>query len=226
MESLIKKFLSIKGSGSGDGSGYGSGYGYGSGSGSGDGSGSGYGSGSGSGSGYGYGSGSGDGSGDGYGDGSGSGDGIRSINNQTVHLIDGVQTIIYSIKGNVAKGYILGGDLTLSDCYVIKRNDLFAHGKTLRDANEALNVKLFELLPIEDRIVEFNKIFKDYKKKYSASLFFDWHNKLTGSCDLGRRSFCQSNGIDLDNGKYTVFEFIELTKNSYEGHIIKMLVKN
>ena len=73
--------------------GYGDGYGYGSGSGYGDGYGDGYG--------YGSGSGYGDGSGDGYGDGSGYS--LKSINGETIYMIDNLQTLIYHIRGNVAK---------------------------------------------------------------------------------------------------------------------------
>lgn len=52
-----------------------------------------------SGSGYGYGSGYGSGSGSGYGDGDDSGDGIKKYGGEDVHMIDGVQTIITSVKG-------------------------------------------------------------------------------------------------------------------------------
>ena len=220
MEDLkIKAFLST---------GYGSGYG--SGSGSGDGSGSGYGSGSGSGDGYGYGdgSGSGDGSGYGYGDGDGSGygsgygDGVSEINGKKVYQIDGVPTLLFHIRGNVAKGAILESDLTLRPCYVVKGSGHFAHGKTLRDAMAALTDKIMEDMPEEDRIAAFVKAHPDYKKPYPNQDLFDWHHRLTGSCEMGRQSFIADRGLSLD-GETTVEAFVELTKNAYGGSTIRKL---
>jgi len=162
MEEQIKLFLSSGsgyGSGYGDGDGYGSGYGdgYGSGSGSGFGYGSGYGSGDGYGSGSGYGDGSGDGDGYGYGDGSGDGygsgygsgygDGIKTFNGDKVYIIDDIPTIIKHIHDNVAKGYILNDDFTLTKTFVAKENGKFAHGETLHDAFASLQENCMTIQP-------------------------------------------------------------------------------
>jgi hypothetical protein len=212
------------GSGSGDGDGSGFGFGGGAGYGSGFGSGGGYGSGFGYGDGYGFGDGSGSGSDDGYGFGygSGDGDGVKAINGMSVSLIDSVETIVTRVKGNVAKGYILSNDLQLSPCYVVKNDKYFAHGKTLRAANEALQDKIFSDLDVDGRIAEFIKKFKA-NAKYPAKTFFDWHGKITGSCELGRESFARNHNIDLENDVFTVAEFIALTENEYGGEIIKKL---
>jgi len=230
----IKAFLSVElngyGYGDGSGSGYGSGDGDGSGYGSGDGYGYGYGSGYGSGDGDGYGYGSGDGYGYGYGSGSGSGDGsgygygISIFNKYQVYMIDNTQTIITSVKNNVAKGFILNVDLTLSPCYVIKEQNKFAHGDSLQQAHSSLQEKLFGDKSIEERISLFKEHFKDFSSKYLAKELFVWHGILTGSCVFGRKSFCANNGISIDTDSFTVFEFIKLTKNNYEGAIIKKLL--
>src|SRR5690554_5411929 len=220
LEKQIQDFLKIdNGYGSGDGSGYEAGYGYGSG----DGSGFGYGDDSGSG--YGDGSGFGDGSGYGYGNGFGfdSGSGVLSINNQKVYLVDDIQTIITKIRNNIAKGFILKSDLTFEPCYVVKANNMFAHGKDLKEAMKSLQEKIFEDLSEEERIDMFLNEFEK-GKKYKGHIFFDWHNKLTGSCLMGRNTFVEENELDLEK-EYTVEEFIELTKNSYGSEIIRELEK-
>ncbi len=213
------------GYGYGDGSGDGYGYGDGSGSGDGDGSGDGYGDGDGDGSGSGYGDGdgygSGDGSGDGYGDGYGSG--LKTLNNQKIYLIDAVQTIIESVKGNVARGFIVNKDLTLQECYIAKGENTFSHGETLKKAVDSLQQKLLRNLPTEERIKKFKEKFKDFTEKFKAVEFYDWHFFLTGSCEMGRNSFVKNNGIDLENDLLTVNEFIQLTKNSYGGETINLL---
>lgn len=181
-ELKIKKFINFNdGYDTGNGSGYGSGNG--NGYGDGDGSGNGYGDGSGVGYGYGSGTGNGSGSGVGYGcgfgDGAGFGDGgsgygtglnysgkwgIKFFNKQEVHVIDTVQTIIFNIKNNIAKGAVLNSDLTLTPCYIVKANNLFAHGKTLREAVSSVRDKVFATLNIEEKIDEFHKKFKPGKK--------------------------------------------------------------
>ena len=204
----IKEFLAVN-SGNGDGSGYGDG----------DGSGSGYGSGYGDGDGSGSGNGSGQGDGSGYVDGSG----IKSINGETIYRIDCVPTLIDHVKGNVAKGRILKDDLTFEKCYVAKQDGYFAHGKTLREAMSALTDKLLEDMPEEDRIAEFIKAHK-WGEKYSAVDFYDWHHRLTGSCDMGRREFAASHGFKVTEDELlTVEEFIKLTESSYGSTTIRKL---
>ena len=190
-----------------------------------------YGSGKGSGDGYDFGNGSGSGFGDGDGDGydfvdgygNGYDDNIKSFDGKDVFLIDGIQTIITAIFGNVAKGYILENDLTLTPCYVAKSGNTFAHGNTLKEAIDALHDKLFDDMPEEDRIAEF---FKTHSPgvKYPAKDLFVWHNRLTGSCEAGRMSFARSHDIDLGNDTFTIEEFVSLCKDSYGGETIKKLL--
>jgi hypothetical protein len=220
------------GDGSGNEDGYGYGYGTGDGSGGNDpynegyGSGSGYGAddrygegvGYGKGWSYGYGTGDGNGSSDGW------GYGLKSINNHQIYKIDGVNTIIYSIRNNIAKGAILNDDLTLSDCYIVKAENEFAHGKNLKEAQISLLEKLLISKPIDIRLEEFKNSFPEIDGKYNAKDLYDWHYLLTGSCKMGRDSFVKDNSIDLSK-KYSVREFIDYTKESYQGDIIKQLEK-
>ena len=210
LDEKIKAFLTVS-----YGDGYGDGYGYGYG----DGYGYGYGSGYSYGDGYGYGYG--DGYGDGYG--SGSGYGIKSFNRKTVYRIDGVNTLIRSVRGNTAHGAILNGDLTLTPCYIVKQDNIFAHGETLREAMEALRDKLFEDMPEDERIDAFLRE-TDREKVYPTLYFYDWHHRLTGSCDMGRKQFARDHGVDLEHGMMTLMEFLELTKDAYGGDVIRKVI--
>ena len=181
----------------------------------GSGCGSGYGSGDGCGSGYGDGS----GCGSGYGD----GDNIKSFCGQNVYQIDDVPTLIDHVHGNTAKGRILLDDLTTEDCYIVKQGSLFSHGKTLRAAMDALRDKLFKDMPEEERIAEFVKA-HEWGKQYPSADYYDWHHRLTGSCDMGRSEFAKRHGYRLtDDELLTVEEFIRLTENSYGGSVIRKL---
>lgn len=224
LETKIKNFLSLSndhchgdGSGLGDGNGYGSVFGYGYGcddcdvSGHGDGNGSGHGYGSG----YGFG----DDSDFGFGDDCGDDCGVKDINGNHVYIVDGIQTIIKSVRDNIAQGFILQNDLTLEPCYIVKEQNKFAHGDTLHDAFTALQEKLYDGSTEEERIEAFRKKFPEYDTSYSNRDLFAYHHVLTGSCRMGRENFCISKGIDLD-GTTTIREFIELTKGSYGGDVI------
>ena len=201
MEDRIKQFLNI---------GYGSGYGDGDGSGSGDGDGSG--------------SGDGDGDGYGYGYGDGSGYGVKSINGNPIYVVDNIPTIITNVKGNIAKGFILDSDLSLTPCFIVKENNQFSHGNTLHEAFESLQEKLYDDSTEEERIFKFKEHFSDFSKKYSAKDLFIWHHILTGSCKFGREIFCKDRNIDINKDEFTIYEFIDLTKDSYMGEIIKKLL--
>ena len=228
MEALekIKNFLSLShGYGDGDGYGYsdGSGYGNGSGSGYGYGDGYGYSDGYGNGSGYGYGDGYGYGNGSGYGYGSGSG--IEAVNGKKVYMVDGIQTVITNVHVNLARGFILNNDLTLTPTYIAKCGDFFAHGETAVDAMRDARMKYEDNLPVDERLRLFRETFPDWDKKIPAKELFDWHHRLTGSCEQGRIAFCKEHGLDWMNGEYSVNEFIELTKDAYGGEIIRRLAE-
>ena len=239
----VERFLSVKkfyGYGYGksnssysqDSSGYGSGYDYGSG----------YGTGSGGGGSYDYGNGcghsNGSGDGSGFSEGSGSEDGsgeggdvsvmnIKTFNGHIIDYIDGVPTIITNIHNNVAIGFIIGFDMTLIPCYVAKAGNSFAHGKTLKDAvkdAEAKEMGEMGEMPIEERIEKFIEVFGSLDSEHTGKEFYDWHHILTGSCRIGRDAFCKENGIDLTK-KYSVRYFLNITKNSYGGDIIKEIIK-
>lgn len=234
----VERFLSIKtindgGCGCGLGDGYGDGCGYGCDDGRGFGTGSGGGGSYDYGNGFGYSNGSGDGSGfsEGYGSKDGSGEGgyvsiidIKTFNEHIVDYIDGVPTIITHIHNDVASGFIIGFDMTLIPCYVAKAGNYFAHGKTLKDALKDAEAKEMYNMPIEERIEKFIEVFGSLDSEHTGKEFYDWHHILTGSCRMGRDKFCEENGINLTK-KYSVRYFLNITKNSYGGDVIKQISK-
>lgn len=118
----------------------------------------------------------------------------------------------------------MNGDLTTTPCFVAKQDGKFAHGDTLRDALSALRDKLFDDMPVEDRIDAFIKE-HELGKEYPCKDLYEWHHRLTGSCEMGRKAFAADHGIDIKHDTMTVERFIELTKNAYGGDVIKMLEK-
>lgn len=157
----------------------------------------------------------------GSGDGSGDGYGLKSINGKEIYMVNGVQTIIEHVKETFAKGYILNGDLTFTPCFVAKGQGYFAHGKTLKEAREALTEKIFENMDSDEAIEKFLQEF-EINKKYPGTKFFEWHHYLTGSCLMGREAFVRNHDLDI-NEEYTVKEFIKICENDYGSDVIRQL---
>lgn len=236
LEDKIRAFSAISnGNGNGAGAGSCDFYGKGSGggcSGNGDGMGDGMGDGSDSGLGHGsnystygtYNDGNDCGSGSLYctGSGKGYGDGIKEINGKEIYMVDNIPTIFKSIRNNIAKGFIVKNDLQFEPCYIVKENNQFAHGDTLKDAFMSLQEKLYDDSTEEERIEAFMKQFPEYDVKYDNMDLFVYHHVLTGSCRMGREAFMSNKGLSLD-GKTSVREFVKLTQDAYGGDIIKKL---
>ena len=218
--------VSSDGNGCSNNNGYGNGGGSGSGSSNGSGGGYGYSDGHGTfhGDGYGYGKcyGFDYGNGSGYGSAYGYGDGIKELNGNIVDYIDNVPTIITQVRGNIACGYIVKEDLTLESCFIAKVGDSFAHGKTLKEAVTDAKAKEIKKLPIEVRIANFKETFGPLNSEHIGEEFYVWHSILTGSCRMGRDGFCKAHGIDLSK-KYTVKYFLDITKDSYGGDVIRLI---
>ena len=218
-EKLIENWLITfegygDGYGEGSGNGYGEGYGNGCGCGNGYGYGEGYGYGCGCGNGYGYGNGS--------GNGSGNGNGYKYFNKQRVFYVDTIPTLINHIHRNIAKGFIIS-DLTLKETYIAKGHNLFAHGKTIKEAINSLQEKIYANLNPEEAMQEFKKHFNN-ADSYSGEEFFAWHSIVTGSCFQGREEFVKTKGLDV-HAKYTVKQFLEICKGAYGWNVLKELTK-
>ena len=164
--------------------------------------------------GYGYSDGSGIGRGDNF--------GVKDINGNIVYIIDDIPTIITSVRNNIAKGFIVKNDLQFEPCYIVKENNEFAHGDTLKDAFMSLQEKLYDDSTEEERIEVFKKQFPEYDINYNNRDLFVYHHVLTGSCRMGREAFMSNKGLSLD-GKTSVREFVKLTQDAYGGDIIKKL---
>ena len=204
---------------------YSSDYGYSSGLGRGDGSGFG------SNDGYGFGSGNSSGPGFGEGSGFGYGDisayssvrgGIKVLNGNIVDYIDNIPTIITQVHGNIACGYIVQNFPTLESCFIAKVDNFFAHGKTLKEAVANAKAKRMRKIPIEEQIEKFIKVLGPLDSEHTGKEFYDWHHVLTGSCEMGRDTFCKTHNIDLTQ-KYTVKYFLDITKDSYGSDVIKLI---
>lgn len=160
----------------------------------------------------------GDGDGSGYGD----GNGVKEFAGHKVYDIDRVSTLIYAVRGNVATGAVLSRDLTLKDCWIAKRGNCFAHGDTLHEAVEAVEAKWRENRPLDERIAEFVKTHPALDEEYGD--LFEWHHVLTGSCEFGRRQWCEDHGYKPTDS-ITLRAFLTETAGDYGGDVIRQVAQ-
>ena len=161
---------------------------------------------------------------DGYGYGYGYGNGINisSFHGNKVYYIDGIPSIFKSIKGNIALVDIINiTDFSASPMYIVKKGNLFAHGYSIKEAEDAVNVKYYSDLDKDEAIAEFKRCFIP-NVNYSNSEFYKWHTILTGSCNAGKDLFMKQAGITME-GEMTVEYFLNVTKEAYGGEVIKSI---
>ena len=112
--------------------------------------------------------------------------------------------------------------MTLRDCWIAKRGNFFAHGDTLHEAVEAVEAKWRENRPLDERIAEFVKTHPALDEEYGD--LFEWHHVLTGSCDFGRRQWCEEHGYKPTDS-ITLRTFLTETVGAYGGDVIRMVAK-
>ena len=161
------------------------------------------------------------GAGAGYGD--GDGDGIEEFNDHKVYSIDGVPTCITQVKGDIARGFTIKYNSIMVPCFIARFDGFFAHGKTPHSAMRDAQEKAIKAKPMSERIADITKTHPDPDKEVECAELFSLHHILTGSCEFGRRQFCERHGIDVETDKMTMRRFCEMTRCEYGGEAIKAL---
>ena len=112
--------------------------------------------------------------------------------------------------------------MTLRDCWIARRGNFFAHGDTLHEAVEAVEAKWRENRPLDDRIAEFLKTHPSLDEPYGD--LFEWHHILTGSCEFGRRQWCDGHGYKPTDS-ITLRMFLTETVGDYGGYVIRQVAQ-
>lgn len=104
-----------------------------------------------------------------------------------VDVSDGISTIKISEKVRDGITIIKGLAFCDDEVYLVKQDDLAAHGKTLREALEDLQFKKIKSKEIEDIVKEIKESGKVTRAQYRA---------ITGACSFGTEQFCKQHGIE------------------------------
>jgi hypothetical protein len=126
---------------------------------------------------------------------------------------DGILAKIIKHKGNVYK-IIITGKTEISYC--VKRDELFSHGETIREAKAGL------LFKISNR--DTSK-FKNWRlsTKISYRDAIESYRIITGACEYGTKMFAATITAKKE---YTVSEVIKITEEQYGNETYKSFFTN
>jgi len=115
------------------------------------------------------------------------------------------------------------GDVEVYECidfpkkttsYVVRRNGVFSHGKTIEKAIKDLRFK------ISDRnLDEFEYWKNNLEQEISLDKAIQGYRVITGACEFGTKEFVEAQGILPDN--ISINRILKLTKNSYGNDKLK-----
>ena len=148
---------------------------------------------------------------------------LDSLNNTEVYYrgqkfiirtIDGYPMLCNSFKNfqgvKVTKAFFFkGGELKdLKECFIAEKDDLYAHGETLKKAVDDLNFKYLQ------KNLDKTEVVKGILKKGTVSR--NEYRLLTGACKLGVENFCTQMNITED--ELHIEEVLKITKGAYGHH--------
>jgi len=117
-------------------------------------------------------------------------DGIlsRVISHKKLATVD-----VFEIETNFEKGFL------------VKKGEVFSHGKTIKEAKESLKYKISSRDTSE---------FKKWTPKtvVTQALMIQAYRAITGACEFGVRSFCEGKKLPK---KISIQDAIKLTKGQY-----------
>ena len=125
-------------------------------------------------------------------------------------VADGIFSRIISKKKNVYK--VINHNENF-ESFLIKVNNTFSHGKTIKEAKESLIYKVSErdTSRYKDLKLDTKLTFEESIKMYIT---------ITGACESGTKYFVKNNIKDKDK-KYSISEILELTKHQFGNNTLK-----
>lgn len=126
-------------------------------------------------------------------------------------IADGILSKIISKKGNV---YKVVNHKESEPSYLVKSDDMWAHGQTIEEARDSLRYKIsirdtstYDGLGLESEL-PLDECIKMYRV-------------VTGACEAGVRDFVESREL---KDKYTIRELLELTKGHFGNEVLRRFV--
>ena len=132
-----------------------------------------------------------------------------------VQIIDEIRTIVLNRKKNVIKGLYLDN---LNSCFVVEKDGVFSHGKTIKEAKDSLLYKISnrDTSMYEDYTLNTKVKFEEAVKMYRC---------ITGACEAGTRHFVE-NVLTNKKKSYTIQEIIDATQGQYGSETFRDFFNN
>jgi hypothetical protein len=120
--------------------------------------------------------------------------------------VDGIFSEVINERDNIIKTRNIGSN---KDTYIVTDGEKYAHGDSIKSAQESLIFK------ITDRdSSEFKEL--NPNEPQPISTLIQAYRTITGACEFGVRDFIQRKNLEM-NEKYPINHIIEITKSEY-GH--------
>ncbi len=122
---------------------------------------------------------------------------------------DGIKCAVISHKKDVYKVKNFGEDFY---SYVVEKDDVYAHGKTIKEARESFIYKISnrDTTPYKSMSLDSVLSFEDAIKMYRV---------ITGACEAGTKYFVSN--LPEVKKEYSIREIIELTKGQYGNETLR-----
>jgi len=125
--------------------------------------------------------------------------------------VDGIFTEVLHTRGNIRKAKKLDSD---KEFYLVTDgNGNYAHGNTIREANQDLLFKT-----TRRNKSDYEELGVDSVLPYVDAIIC--YRVITGACSFGTKDFL-NNRLKNKQKQYSIKEIIELTKNEYKGEEFK-----
>ena len=125
---------------------------------------------------------------------------------------DGIKAAKISSKGNICKIVAFDDFFTGQEMYVIEKDGIYSHGRTIKEAKESFIYK------ISNRDTS---AYKEYTLDtiVSKEEAIKMYRAITGACEAGTRYFVEN--LPKVKKKYSVAEIIELTNGQYNSDVFR-----
>ena len=137
-----------------------------------------------------------------------------------IRHIDGETMIIQSSKEKdgfiISKAlYLKGGELkNMPSCYIAEKENLYAHGESMKKAIEDVNFKYMQIN------LDKNKLVSQIKAR--GTITKNDYRLLTGACQMGVNNFCSE--LNIIEDEISVQKALEITKGRYGYETFKRLL--
>ena len=152
------------------------------------------------------------------------GRGIKYFNGEKVYYVNNQPIIIHSLhKDSLARISIINNDLTLTEKYLARIDELFETGNDLHKAYKEVFWDSLMEKSVDERIDIFIDLYPDPNVEILGYDFMKWHMVLANACLDGSLKYVERNNLSLDKN-YSVKFLLKFVRKAFNPEVIKKIL--